>query len=103
MANTVFIGEDGTITGVASSLTDTLGLHDKKRASHVEPVNRVLRWLFHSLRERVKDDSTLAEFTRHWPCLWQARILNGPILGPFKKRQVAIAAEIKWLNEMFER
>lgn len=103
MSNTLFIDDDGTMTGVASPLTEALGLHAKERVSHVEPVNGMLRWLFHSLRERVKDDSTLAEFTRHWPCLWQARILNGPILGPFKKRQVAIAAEIKWLNEMFER
>lgn len=70
----------------------------KQRASHVEPVQPVLRWLFHCIRSRVADDSWLAGWTRRWPCVWQARIFDGPVLGPFVDRKAAISAEVDWLE-----
>lgn len=95
----VFIEADGTLRGVHSWLTDDLmSFRSQKRASHVEPSSRVLRWLFYWIRKRVQDGSALAEFTRRWPCHWQARIFDGPVLGPFHSRLDAINAEIAYLN-----
>lgn len=76
------------------------GPGQKTRASHVEPVSWVLRWLFHAIRSRVADGSGLAEWTRSWSCLWRARIFDGPTLGPYRDRAEAIAAEIEWLENM---
>ena len=98
----VFISEDGTTKGVASPLTALLSLTERKRVSHVEPVNPVLRRLFHFIRSRVTDTSLLANSTRHWPCRWQAAIVNGPVLGPFWRRGAAITAEIGWINKRLE-
>lgn len=98
----IFIEEDGTVCGLASPVTRLLGLSDRRRVSHVEPVNRTLRWLFHAIRKRVKDNSAIAEFTRRWPCRWQARVFDGPVLGPFLSRQSAIAAEIAYINTQLE-
>jgi hypothetical protein len=71
------------------------------RASHVEPVNVVLRWAFHIIRTVVDDDSAMAQWTRDWPCLWQAnlQLSNGPVLAAFTNRQAAIDAEIEWLQD----
>lgn len=99
----IFIDEDGMTHGLKSPLTEALGLRDRERVSHVEPVNRVLRWLFHFIRRRVSDDSRWAAFTRRWPCSWQANIFSGPTLGPFRVRQEAIDAEVAWINDSFER
>jgi hypothetical protein len=79
-----------------------LKLKNKVRVSHVEPVSPTLRWLFHFIRKRVKDESHLASFTRFWPCLWQARIFDGPILGPYKTRKQAIEAEIHFIETCME-
>lgn len=75
------------------------GAASRRRASHVEPVNRCLRWLFHLIRRRITDESSIAEFTRWWPCHWRANIIGGPTLGPFTKRPAAIKAEQDWLIE----
>ncbi len=98
----IFIEEDGTVRGLASPVTRLLGLSDRRRVSHVEPVNRTLRWLFHAIRKRVSDSSRLANFTRRWPCRWQARVFGGPVLGPFRCRQSAINAEIAYINSQLE-
>lgn len=98
----IFIEEDGTICGLASPITRLLQLGDRRRVSHVEPVNRTLRWLFHAIRKRVSDSSRIADFTRRWPCRWQARVFNGPVLGPFRCRQAAIDAEIAYINSQLE-
>ena len=99
---TVFIDDDGMTSGLASPLTEALSLSERRRVSHVEPVNRPLRWLFHRIRRRVTDESRAAEFTRKWPCNWQANILEGPVLGPFKQRSNAILAEISYINFKME-
>jgi len=102
MTNSIVIDHDGVMTGMDSPLTRSLNL-ERRRASQVEPVNTWLRWLFHSIRRRVKEDSFLAEFTRKWPCQWQARIFNGPTFGPFKSRKTAIATEIVFLEVLIEK
>ena len=99
---TLFIDEDGNMRGLRSPLTEALGLRDWKRVSYIEPVNPVLRWLFHFIRNRVADDSGVAEFTRNWPVMWRANIFDGPILGPFRVRQSAVEAEVAYINELFE-
>lgn len=96
--HTVFVKPDGTICGVSSPITVGLGL-PSKRASHVEPVNRALRFMFHVIRSRVSDNSWLAKITRMCPCQWRVRILDsGTILGPFNKRSKAIDAEVALIN-----
>jgi len=74
------------------------GADSRRRASHVEPTNLLLRWVFHLIRKRVDDDSRMAMFTRFWPCRWRARIFDGPTLGPFWRRSKAIEAEQEWLT-----
>lgn len=101
----IFIENDGRVFGLDSYLTEDLQLTCKKRVSHVEPVNCILRWVFHAIRCCVKDNSTAACFTRQWPCRWRVRLLNEPsrILGPFKTRQAAIFAEINFINNSFQQ
>ncbi len=77
--------------------TALYGAASKRRASHVEPVQPWLRWLFHLIRGRVSDESWMAWFTRWWPCQWQAHMIQGPVLGPFTDRAAAIKAEQDWL------
>jgi len=89
--------------GITSSLTEKLGLRAKTRVSYVEPVNPVLRSLFHFIRRRVSDESRLASFTRFWPCLWQACIFNGPVLGPFSTRKQAIESEVQFIETRMEQ
>ena len=101
--HTVIVENDGTVKGISSPVTQALGLRDKKRVSHIEPVNKTLRWLFYLIRDRFSDESIAAKFTRKWPCLWQARIFNGPTMGPFASRQSAIMAEVAWITTKMER
>jgi hypothetical protein len=96
------IDRDGNIRvidyGLAAALADC-GRTSRRRASHVEPVNLPLRFLFHVLRSVCSDDSRLAAFTRRWPCRWRARVFGGPVLGPFERRTDAIQAEVDWIGE----
>lgn len=100
---TIFVDENGTVSGLQSEVTDLLGLKRRQRVSHIEPVNLLLRRAFHWIRRRVSDESIWAEITRRWPCLWQVSIFNGPVLGPFSSRAEAISAEIKFLNSEIEK
>ncbi len=75
-----------------------------RRASHVEPVNIVLRRVFHALRGMFGEKGWMADFTRKWPCLWQINLepIGGPVLADtFYKRQNAIDCEVDYLNENF--
>lgn len=99
----VVINTDGTVVGLESEITRQLKLGNRRRVSHVEPVNLILRRLFHVIRRRVSDDSALAKFTRRWPCRWQARVFDGPVLGPFQQRSAAIAAEIEYVNSELKK
>ena len=99
---TIFIDNDGLTQGIASSVTRLLELSERRRVSCVEPVHPALRWMFHTIRRRVSDDSRLARFTRHWQGQRQARLFDGPVLGPFRQRSDAIDAEICWINFKLE-
>ena len=74
------------------------------RASHVEPVNPLLRVIFHLLRQWLGDKGRMSEFTRAWPCLWRINLkpLDGPILPTvYYDRKQAINAEVIALNKFF--
>jgi len=102
MKVTVTFRQDGSIEYVHAqpSLLEDLGAVSRRRAGHVEPVNRLLRWLFHVIRSRIGDESLVAAFTRMWPCRWQSNLApcKGPILGPFARRDRAITAEVAWVE-----
>jgi hypothetical protein len=98
---TVTITEHGQrfVAGHGSNVFCEVGESTVQRASHVEPDNSLLRWLFHFIRQRCTDTSGLAAFTRRWPCLWRVNIVNGPILKErWLDRESAISAEIEFLN-----
>jgi hypothetical protein len=99
---TVFIEQDASVTFLKSPLTAgfNLGPSITRRYSSVEPDCWCLRLVFIALRWLFKDTSALAEWTRHWRCLWRARIKHGPIL-PIRSRvrQQVIDAEIEWFNQ----
>jgi hypothetical protein len=74
------------------------------RASHVEPVNPILRLAFHLLRQWLGDKGRMSEFTRSWKCAWRINTqpVGGPILdGVWYDRTKAIEAEVKFLNRWF--
>jgi hypothetical protein len=99
---TVFINNDASVTFLKSPLTAgfNLGPSVTRRYSSVEPDNAVLRLVFHVVRWLVSDTSALAEWTRHWPCLWRARILRTTRVLPIRSRdrQQVINAEIAYFN-----
>jgi hypothetical protein len=99
----ITISPEGEVRMIAGNGLDAtqLGAASKRRASHVLPVNCVLRWLFRRLRDRYGETGRVAAFTRVWPCLWRVDLgpVDGPIVGPFRLRENAIAYEIEWLEK----
>lgn len=97
--------ENGTIRFIdkpaVSGVLSHFGIKERLRASRIEPVNRLLRWLFYLIRDRSTDNSALAAFTRRWPCKWQVdlSLSGGPVLGPYRSRADALSAEVQWLEE----
>ena len=63
MKRNVIIRPDGQVLKIFDPGDEELGL-EKRRASHVEPVSRTLRGIFHFVRRRCADDSVMAAFTR---------------------------------------
>jgi hypothetical protein len=107
-AVTVTIENDGRVemidSAIARAVASALGVTTVRRASHVIPANRVLRYLFNVIRTHWDDDSRLAAFTRRWPCLWlvDATPIGGDVLpGRWRDRQAAIDAEIEHVNDIF--
>ena len=102
----VSMDESGTLTFLVDADTQAL-LNESsviQRASHVEPVSRTLRAVFHTLRHLFGEKGRVAQFTRLWPCLWQVDLspVGGPVLdATYRNRQAAIDAEIVWLNPNF--
>lgn len=103
----IFVRPDGSVNHICVDGFSTafLGEQVVRRASYVEPVNPTLRFWFHVIRRIVPDRSFIAAWTRRWKCQWQANlyISGGPIFGPFKYRQDAIAAEVFWINQQYAR
>lgn len=121
---TVTIDENGDLIYLKTSEHDIfaeLGEVITRRASHVEPLDPLLRFAFRVLR-LFGDKTRVAEWTRGWECLWivDTRPVGGPILrnkdvydwcpptcanhnavATFAVRQNAIDAEIIFLNKFF--
>lgn len=103
MRVTVTFDANGNVQHIKSpdlDFLESLGQRKHIRASHVVPVNFLLRWIFVFLRKWVRDDSTAAAFTRTWPCRWKVDLApsGGPVLGPFQRRSTALAAEREWIE-----
>lgn len=105
---TVTIEQDGSLRFIdapeAAALAAALGVTDVRRASHVLPDNIVLRFAFNVLRQLFGDEGHIAEWTRHWRCLWlvDASPVGGALLDDrWRDRAAAIEAEVKYLNEYF--
>lgn len=101
----IFVKPNGQVKHVSVDgfATGFLGAQTITRASQVEPVNVSLRIVFHGIRRIFGERGCVAAWTRRWPCVWQANLWlsGGPVFGPFKYRQDAIAAEIYWLNQRY--
>ena len=102
----VSMDASGTLTFLVDSDTEQLLNASSiiQRASHVEPVSRTLRAVFHTLRHLFGEKGRVAQFTRLWPCLWQVDLspVGGPVLPEvWRDRQAAIDAEVVWLNRNF--
>lgn len=100
------ITADGTVRFLNTPETATLITPETvtRRASNVQPVNRVLRRAFYALRTTYGEKGWVAQFTRLWPCLWQVDLspAGGPVLPQtWRNRKSAIEAEIVWLNHNF--
>ncbi len=75
-----------------------------KRASHVEPVNILMRVAFKTLRKVFGEYGKVSDFTRMWPCRWRVNLspVGGPVVPvDFASRDSAIEFEIDWLNHNF--
>ena len=75
-----------------------------QRASHVEPVNGILRIVFYALRAMFGEYGSMARFTRLWLCQWRVNLspVEGPILSTvYRDRARAIDAEVSWLESNF--
>jgi hypothetical protein len=101
----ITISPEGEVRMIAGNGVDAtqLGAASKQRASHVLPVNRPLRWLFRWLRDRYGETGRVAAFTRRWPCLWSVDMspVGGPVMGPYRLRETAIAVEVQWLESFY--
>jgi len=96
---TITIGQDSTARTVGENiLTESLGMTEKRRASHIEPVNTFLRIAFYAVRWWAADNSPEHEWTRNWKCLWRVNIVDGPTWGSYSDRLEAIADEVKYLE-----
>lgn len=87
---------DGPLAGVFVNETAVT-----VRASHVEPVNPILRPLFSLLRIIAGDKGRISHFTRRWACTWRVNLkpIGGPVLRTvYACRLEAIQAEIAWIE-----
>lgn len=82
----------------AASISAVLGPQEIRRASHVEPTAELSAeaylWLARHRPEVFQRDPLN-------PGAWWADMLpvEGPVLGPFADRQLALDAEVTWLKE----
>lgn len=101
---TVDIMRTGELRFIEKPETATLcriGLSARQRISYVEPVNAIIRVAFTVLRRIVSDDSRAAAWSRKWKCRWRVRMIQSKVVfGCFVDRDEAIAAEVKYWNEI---
>ena len=102
---TLIIRDDGALVCLdheETSFLRKLGRVTTRRASHVEPRDKTLRFHFHMLRYIFGDKGRMSEFTRHWPCTWRVNLtpVGGPVMSHrWQLRQDAIDAEVEWLHD----
>ena len=95
--------KDGSARAIYGEEIDLeeLGVVKLRRASRVEPTSELSDsakdWLYEAL-EALTDDVIAAKPRKS---LWWADMLpmNGPVLGPFATRSLALKAEVLWLHE----
>ena len=96
-----FMISKGEIAGFADEL-DLKGVEVEsvvtKRVSRILPKNVLLAAAFCAIRAIVKDESTVAQWTREWRCRWMVTIA-GKQYGPFECREKAITFEKKLIAE----
>lgn len=103
----IVIGRDGNARmAVTEDARPYLALStsvEVKRASHVRPVDPVLKVVFKLLRRAFGDKGRVSDFTRGWRVDWEADMapMGGPVLGPFNDRASALTAEERWLEENY--
>ena len=80
---------------------EAVGVVDKRRASHVLPVQPIKRLAFIGLRLVFGERGRIAEWCRSWYGAWQVRFADNPHVVVFtaQSRRVCIQWEIKQLNE----
>ena len=114
------IGPKGQIQHIhddkVTEVTSQMGTPEIKRASHVEPKSQLFKdhpitreWLIQNLivNKPTTADTCMSRFAAEavvdaWPGhYWFASMLpcDGPVLGPFMKRQHALDAEVVWLHK----
>ena len=96
LSHTLYIDERGTIRALGNPL-DLPGAGKPERYSEIVPVNRPLRIAFRVLRFVFGDKGRVSDFTRSWPCVWQATILHSGQSARCASRQQLI----EWEHLMF--
>lgn len=75
----------------------------RRRFSEIIPTHPALRILFIMLRRLFGERGRVSEWTRHWRCEWECKILRGPHTGArltCRNRQLLIEWEkTVWKNE----
>jgi len=89
---------NGRAIGLYSEVVDLakLGKVQTSRASHVEPLENYIGRFDLSYFEMCDLLAKAGPGRGAWVA--DLRPVNGPLLGPFAKRSVALAAEEEWLN-----
>jgi hypothetical protein len=99
----IVIDPTGKVTMVANSLVNPADFAslEKWRASHVLPWGRARRWWFVKLRKWFGETGRIADWTRNWRGPWLVDLSpsDGPIFGPFERREWAIRFEVAWLEK----
>jgi len=99
----ILIDTEGTIRYLAKPEAEGFDLDaadtSTRRASNIEPCNRLLRVAFYLIRKTLGERGEA--FTRTWGCRWRVNLTlsGGPTFGSYLDRAEAIEAEENWLLE----
>lgn len=101
----IVIAQDGSVKMIASEegrfLIDQGVEVRKTRASHVVPLDPVLRVAFRVIRWATGEAGRVSDWTRSWKVLWLVDLSpsGGPVGQIFRDRSAAIRYEIRWLTD----
>lgn len=89
---------DGTIEQIVSDdMIQIDGDREVRRASNVLPLDPMKRIAFVALRKIFGEKGRVSDWTRTWKGPQIVKIVDGPILGPFRDRKTALDREVQWL------